>query len=272
MKGIFDGFNNFKDPSKRDYASMCVFGNLGQGKSSFLSQLAVWYNDAMQRKETARRVLIVDPSNAVGFNRFPSITLAELQYGIVNKETGKTHLWGLTGRGIRVLRGVKWANTKDWFKVLNGSFANGMVILDESRIYAPQNGDLDAEVTEFFTKHRNQCVDVVLVSHDFMSLNLKLRKAFRYYIVFKTGDKPRNEAWFTERSLPEQLYSCWQIQQRIEAPSAIIKPFIVLDTGSGKFQLKYDDPSKVFLVRSDPKNPTKRISIPFTNIVKNART
>lgn len=265
MKNIFEGINNYKDPRKRDYASTCVFGNLGRGKSSFLSQLAVWYNNEMQKKDVPRKVLIIDPSKASGFQKFPGITLAELELGLIDAKTGKTHKWGLTGRGIRVLRDVKWKKT-EWFRVLCDNFVNGMVILDESRLYAPQNGDLDDDVMEFFTVHRNRAVDVVLVSHDFMSLNLKLRKAFRYYVVFKTGDRPRNEAWFTERSLPEELFKAWKILQRLQAPSAIINPFVFYDLETGKWQLKYENPNETFVVGNDPKNLSKRILKPINKI------
>jgi hypothetical protein len=261
MNGIFDGLDNRKDPTKRDYCSMCVFGDLGRGKSTFLRQLAKMYVDKNKDKKVTRRVLICDPSNAAGFDDFPKITLAELKYGLMNPSTGKVYTWDAKTSPIRVLRGVKW-NDPTWFTVLNRYFKNGMVILDESRNYIPQNATMPEEQKEFFTVHRNACVDVVVVSHDFMNLNLWLRKAFRIFFVFRTGDKPTNEFWFEQRSLPTELYPIWQLLQRLRSPAAKMSPFVFFDKENFTKRLYADE--EVLQIVVDLPNGDTRI-VPYKN-------
>lgn len=263
MQNIYDGLDNWKDPNQRDYCSMCVFGDLGRGKSTFIRQQARFYIDKTRDKKVPRKVLICDPSKASAFDEFPRITLTQLKYGVINPQTRKTHRWE---SGIMVLRDVKW-NDPSWFRVLTDYFQNGLVILDESRNYIPQKSEMPEEQVEFFTIHRNNCVDVMVVSHDFMSLNLLLRKAFRIYIVFRTGDKPNNEQWFTARTLPEELYPIWQQLQRLRSPSAKMSPFIVYDRETGHKRL-YADFDKLEILVPDPKNPTQLTTMPYKALKK----
>ena len=258
MESIYDGLDNYKDPSQRDYCSMCVFGDLGKGKSTFIRQQAKFYIDRTKGKKVFRRVLICDPSRASAFNEFPQITLTELKYGAINPKTRKAQTWD---RGIRVLRNVKWSDPS-WFKILTKYFQNGLVILDESRNYIPQKSAMPEEQVEFFTIHRNNCVDVMVVSHDFMSMNLALRKAFRIYIVFRTGDKPNHEAWFTARTLPEDLYPIWQTLQKLRSPSAKMSPFVLYDRETGQKKL-YADLDKLEILIPDPANPGLYKTIPY---------
>lgn len=244
MVNIFEGLDNSKDASQRDYCSMCVFGDLGRGKSTFLIQLAKMYQEQTKGKKIPRRILICDPSNAAAFNHFPRITLTQLKYGVINPKTSKATYWD--NGGVMVLRDVKW-NNPEWFEVITKYFRNGLLILDESRNYIPQSSEMAPELKELFTIHRNNCLDVVVVSHDFMNMNLWLRKAFRYYIVFRTGDKPNNEAWFTTRTLPEELWPIWKTLQNLRSPSAKISPFIVYDKETGRKRL-YADESRLEVV------------------------
>lgn len=231
MKSIYDGLDNFKDPSKRDYCSSVVFGDLGKGKSTFLSQMAKMYIGKTQGKEVPRKVLICDPSSARGFDQFPQVTLEQIKYGVMSGGK-RTQPWK---SGIMVLRDVRWTNP-EWFEVLNSYFKNGFVILDESRNYIPQGGELHEEQTEFFTKHRNNSVDVMLVSHNYMSLNLNLRKQFRYYYCFKTGDVPTDERWFETRSLPVQLWGITQLLKAFVCDAAKMQPMAVYDAHTGRKQ------------------------------------
>ena len=258
MQSIYDGLDNSKDPKQRDYCSMCVFGDLGKGKSTFIRQQAKFYIERTRDKKVPRKVLICDPSRATAFDEFPQITLTELKYGVINPQTRKAQRWD---RGIRVLRNVKWKDPS-WFQILSTWFRNGLVILDESRNYIPQKSEMPEEQIEFFTIHRNNCTDVMVVSHDFMSMNLLLRKAFRIYIVFRTGDKPNHEAWFTTRTLPEELYAIWSTLQRLRSPAAKMSPFVLYDRETGRTKL-YADLDKLEILVPDPENSTLYQSIPY---------
>ena len=267
MKDIFDGLDNWKDPNRRDYASMCVFGDLGKGKSTFLRQIANMYVDKTQTMKVPRKVLICDPSRAVGFRQFPQITLAELKLGVVSGQ--KVHRWAEDGTGIRVLRNVNWKSPEFW-QILSDNFINGFVILDESRNYIPKKAELGPEQMEFFTIHRNNAVDVMVVSHDFMNMNLDLRKAFRYYFVFRTGDRPDGEQWFTQRTLPEALYPIWLMLQQFRVPDAKMQPMVVYDkeTGRQRFYLHPDSISSAQVFWPDPKNPGKKVLVPLASVKK----
>ena len=258
MQSIYDGLDNSKDPKQRDYCSMCVFGDLGKGKSTFIRQQAKFYIERTRDKKVPRKVLICDPSRATAFDEFPQITLTELKYGVINPQTRKAQRWD---RGIRVLRNVKWKDPS-WFQILSTWFRNGLVILDESRNYIPQKSEMPEEQIEFFTIHRNNCTDVMVVSHDFMSMNLLLRKAFRIYIVFRTGDKPNHEQWFTARTLPEELYTIWSTLQRLRSPAAKMSPFVLYDRETGRTKL-YADLDKLEILVPDPENPALHQSIPY---------
>src|SRR5690606_23709124 len=118
-----------------------------------------FYIDKTRDKKVPRKVLICDPSKASAFDEFPRITLTQLKYGVINPKTWKAHRWE---SGIMVLRDVKW-NDPSWFRVLTDYFQNGLVILDESRNYIPQKSEMPEEQVEFFTIHRNNCVDVMVV-------------------------------------------------------------------------------------------------------------
>lgn len=238
QQGIYDGLDNRKDPNQRDYASMCVFGDLGRGKSTFLSQYAKLYIQKTEGKKVPRRVLIIDPSKAAGFRGYPGVTLAELKYGVINPKTKAGHVWET---GIKVLRDENWSKP-EWIGTINKYFRNGLVILDESRQYIPEQGKLPDEYKEFFTVHRNNCVDVMLVSHDYMNLHLWLRKAFRVYIVFQTGDRPTHEGWMTQRSLPEPLYEISLLLQKLWAPASKMSPFVYYDKVTGCKRLYFDEP------------------------------
>ncbi len=271
MQSIYDGLDNSKDPKQRDYCSMCVFGDLGKGKSTFIRQQARFYIERTKDKKVPRKVLICDPSRSTAFDEFPQITLTELKYGVINPQTRKAQRWD---RGIRVLRNVKWKDPS-WFQILSIWFRNGLVILDESRNYIPQKSEMPEEQIEFFTIHRNNCIDVMVVSHDFMSMNLLLRKAFRIYIVFRTGDKPNHEQWFTVRTLPEELYGIWSVLQRLRSPAARMSPFVLYDRETGRTKL-YADLEKLEILVPDPENPSLQQSIPYrkfngkqTLIIKN---
>ncbi|HNL39847.1 MAG TPA: hypothetical protein PKH43_11950, partial [Saprospiraceae bacterium] len=122
--------------------------------------------------------------------------------------------------------------------------------------------EMPEEQIEFFTIHRNNCIDVMVVSHDFMSMNLLLRKAFRIYIVFRTGDKPNHEAWFTTRTLPEELYAIWSTLQRLRSPAAKMSPFVLYDRETGRTKL-YADLDKLEILVPDPENSTLYQSIPY---------
>jgi|GEM_PF-2896145 len=260
---IFAGLDNAKDPTQRDFCSICVFGDLGTGKSTFLSQFAKQYVEKNASKKVPRRVLIADPSKAKGFDVYPTITLSEIMYGFHDIKTGKVRRWT---NGIMVLRDVAW-NKPDWFKVLTDHFQNGLVILDESRNYIPTDKSMSSAQKEFFTIHRNACVDVMVVSHDFMSLHLDLRKAFRVYVVFRTGDKPNNEAWFTTRSLPEDLYKAWRVVSRFRSPSAKMSPFVVFDKTLLRWRL-YADTDRLEVIVPDPDNPGKSKIVPYHQLKK----
>lgn len=263
MKSIYDGLDNSKDPTQRDYCSMCVFGDLGKGKSTFIRQQARFYIERTRNKAVPRKVLICDPSHASAFDEFPLITLTELKYGVINPQSRRAQRWE---RGIRVLRHVKWKDPS-WFAVLSRYFRNGLVILDESRNYIPQKSAMPEEQIEFFTIHRNNCVDVMVVSHDFMSMNLLLRKAFRIYIVFRTGDKPNHEQWFTTRTLPEELFGIWTTLQKLRSPAARMSPFVLFDRETGRTKL-YADLDKLEILIPDSDNPLIQKSIPYREYVQ----
>lgn len=255
MNNIYDGFDNEKDPSQRDYCSMVVFGDLGKGKSSWLSQFARFYFERTKSK-SPRRVLICDPSSARAFGPefFKPITLAEIIYGeIVN---GRAVRWK---HGIRVLRDVEW-NEDEWFYILGEHFNNGLLILDESRDFFKPSGITPIQ-KRLFTVHRNNCIDILLVSHNFMDLPLNIRKQFRVYICFKTGDKPTNEAWFTQRTLPEALYEISFLLSRIQAPASKISPYVWYDalTGESKLYIHPDQYNKVLVVVQE----SPRMVVPF---------
>lgn len=261
---IFQGLNNEKDPSQRDYCSFCVFGDLGRGKSTFLAQWAKQYAGLNASKKVPRKVLICDPSRASAFNEFPPVTLTELKYGVINPQTQRVQRWD--NGGIRVLRDVRWTDPA-WFKIISNYFQNGLVILDESRNYIPQKSEMPPEQKEFFTIHRNNCLDVMVVSHDFMNMNLWLRKAFRVYIVFRTGDKPQNEQWFEQRNLPEQLYPIWKTLQNLRSPSARMSPFVYFDRETGRSRL-YADLERLEVMVPDPQNPMQTILVPYHSLKK----
>lgn len=264
MKGIFDGLDNARDPTQRDYCSFCVFGDLGRGKSTFLAAWAKKYAERTKDKKVPRKVLICDPSRASAFNEFPPVTLTELKYGVINPQSGKVQRWN--NGGVRVLRDVRW-NDPAWFQVITRYFQNGLVILDESRNYIPQKSEMPPEQKEFFTIHRNNCVDVMVVSHDFMNMNLWLRKAFRVYIVFRTGDRPDSERWFEQRSLPEELFPIWQRLQIMRSPSAKMSPFYIFDRDLKRSQL-CADLGRLELLQPDPANPGQMKLVPYSQIRK----
>lgn len=255
---IFDGLDNSKDPTKRDYCSFCIFGDLGKGKSTFLSQLANTYLRINSNQKVQRKVLICDPSESAAFDKYPRITLTELKYGVIDPQKQVARRW--EGGGIRVLRGVRW-NDPAWFDVLGKYFRNGMVILDESRdyLYEPKLG---AEKSYFFTSHRNHCVDVVVVSHNFMDLSLMLRKSFRMYIVFRTGDDIDGVKWFHPRNLPDELYSIWRRLQVMRAPSAKMTPFYIFDRELKRSQL-CADVQRLELLVDDPEKPGQMKLVPY---------
>ena len=58
MQSIYDGLDNSKDPTQRDYCSRCVFGDLGRGKSTFIRQQAKFYIERTLAKKVPRKVLI----------------------------------------------------------------------------------------------------------------------------------------------------------------------------------------------------------------------
>lgn len=241
---VFEQIDNTKDPKYRDYCSMVVFGDLGRGKSTWLRQFATMYYEM-----TDRKVLVCDPSESRAFDGFKQITLAEIERGVEIVGT-KVVKWK---KGIRVLRGIEWTKD-DWFLILQNHFANGLVILDESRDFFKPSGITPIQ-KRLFTIHRNRCIDVLLVSHNFMDLPLNIRKQFRIYIAFQTGDKPLNESWFTTRTLPESLYHQWLLLSRLYAPASRISPYIWYDTLKQQSVL-YIDPaqhSKTFVtIRQNP--------------------
>ena len=263
MSAIFDGLDNSKDGSQRDYCSMCVFGDLGKGKSTFLIQLSKLYQERTKGKKVPRRILIADPSNAAAFNHFPRITLTQLKYGVINPKSSRATYWD--NGGIMVLRDVVWTNPK-WIETVRKHFQNGLLILDESRVYIPASSEMAPEWKELFTVHRNNCMDVIVVSHDFMNMNLWLRKAFRYYIVFRTGDKPNNEAWFTTRTLPEALWPIWKTLQRLRSPTAKMSPFVVFDKDLEKSRAYFEEARLEVSVINERTGRTEQI--PYREYIK----
>jgi hypothetical protein len=239
MADIFKGFDNRKDASQRDFCSFVVFGDLGKGKSSFLRQFALQYHESMRKKGLKRRILIADPSNSRAFEQFPKISLAQVERGVDIVGT-KVTKWV---EGIRILRDVAW-HEDTWFEVLQQNFKNGLLILDETRDYFKQN--LTPTQKRLFTLHRNAAIDLMCVSHNFMDLPLSIRKQFRVYITFRTGDMPTDKRWFTVRTLPEALFNQWEMLSRIYAPSSVISPYYYYDaiTGTEKLYVhpdNYDD-------------------------------
>jgi hypothetical protein len=244
---IFKGFDNSKDPGTRDFCSFVVFGDLGKGKSSWLRQFALMYQAEMKSKKLPRKILICDPSNSRAFDDFPKTTLAAIERG-VDIVGAKVTKWN---EGIRVLRDVKW--TEDyWFSILQENYKNGLLILDESRDFFKPSG-LTPVQKRLFTIHRNAAIDLMCVSHNFMDLPLNIRKIFRIYIVFRTGDKPTGENWCTNRTLPEALYGMWKTLSRMIAPASKISPYYWHDAVSGltKLYVHPDDKDTVKVVVSE---------------------
>ena len=260
MNSIYEGFDNNKDPNQRDYCSIVVFGDLGKGKSSWLSQFAKFYYNRTLGK-SPRRVLICDPSSSRAFGPefFKPITLAEIIYGEVVE--GRVMKWR---HGVRVLRDIDW-NDDLWFKILTDHFNNGLLILDESRDFFKPSG-ISPIQKRLFTVHRNNCIDILLVSHNFMDLPLNIRKQFRIYVCFKTGDKPTNEAWFTQRTLPEALFDISRLLNRIIAPASKISPYVWYDSmhDSSVFYLEPTQKRETFIVIQE--NP--RIVVPYAEFRK----
>ena len=91
MQSIYDGLDNSKDPKQRDYCSMCVFGDLGKGKSTFIRQQARFYIERTKEKTVPRKVLICDPSRSTAFAEFPLLTPPEMNYAVINPQTLKLH-------------------------------------------------------------------------------------------------------------------------------------------------------------------------------------
>ena len=260
MNSIYDGFDNAKDPTQRDYCSMVVFGDLGKGKSSWLSQFSRFYYERTKAK-VPRKVLFCDPSNARAFGPefFKPITLAEIIYGeVVGSRVLKwTH-------GIRVLRDIDW-NGDEWFAILTAHYNNGLLILDESRDFFKPSG-ISPIQKRLFTVHRNNCLDILLVSHNYMDLPLNIRKQFRIYVCFKTGDRPTNEAWFTQRTLPESLYEISILLSRIQAPASKISPYVWYDamTNESILYIDRDQYTQTHVIIQE--NP--RVVVPFSQFRK----
>jgi hypothetical protein len=260
MNSIYEGFDNNKDPNQRDYCSIVVFGDLGKGKSSWLSQFAKFYYNRTLGK-SPRRVLICDPSSSRAFGPefFKPITLAEIIYGeVVDRKVVK---WN---HGVRVLRDIDW-NDDLWFKILTDHFNNGLLILDESRDFFKPSG-ISPIQKRLFTVHRNNCIDILLVSHNFMDLPLNIRKQFRIYVCFKTGDKPTNKAWFTQRTLPEGLYEISILLSRIQAPASKISPYVWYDamTDDSILYINRDQYKQTHVIIQE----TPRIVVPFSQFRK----
>ena len=260
MNSIYEGFDNNKDPNQRDYCSIVVFGDLGKGKSSWLSQFAKFYYNRTLGK-SPRRVLICDPSSSRAFGPefFKPITLAEIIYGeVVDRKVVK---WN---HGVRVLRDIDW-NDDLWFKILTDHFNNGLLILDESRDFFKPSG-ISPIQKRLFTVHRNNCIDILLVSHNFMDLPLNIRKQFRIYVCCKTVDKPTNKAWFTQRTLPEGLYEISILLSRIQAPASKISPYVWYDamTDDSILYINRDQYTQTHVIIQE----TPRIVVPFSQFRK----
>lgn len=193
---------------------MCVFGTLGVGKSAWLSLFAKNYVDTVGRK-----VLIADPSNASSFDQFEEIKLSQIQFGILDESTGERHAWTT---GIRVLRNLDWQDDR-WIEIVSKQLRNCCVIMDETRVFMPKDGKIPFWQLEFLNKHRNACIDLMIVSHNLMSLHKDIRLIIKVYFLFPTGDKPQynlakprvGENWFEMRSFPSEMYHAWLKAQQV---------------------------------------------------------
>lgn len=221
-------FDNRKDPGIRNFWTWCVFGTLGMGKSQLLRLFALKYWEDHKRK-----VLIADPSNATAFDEFEEISLSEIKFGIYDIEQGTRRRWT---KGIRVLRNIDWQDER-WIEIVSKHIRNACVIFDESRVYLPKDGKIPFWTLEFINKHRNAGIDLVLVSHNFMSLHKDIRLVIKAYILLPTGDKPhhdprdprKGEYWFESRSFPTELYHAWlKIQRAGYRPDRIIQKFVIV--------------------------------------------
>jgi hypothetical protein len=235
---FFQGFDNDKDPTKRDYSRIVVFGEQGQGKSTFISQFVAKYM-AKTTKKVKRRVLILDPSNARAFDGYRQISYGELLYGEKRPGHSQTFFWN---EGVRVLRGMLDWRSQELYLTLADKFKNGLLVLDESRDLFQSINNPGTAQNQLLTVHRNNCVDVMCISHNFMDLPRAVRKQFRYYVCFKTGDMVIGDGrkWFEQRNLPADLYNAWLFLSRVKAPSSRMAPFMWFDANELINGLYYD--------------------------------
>lgn len=236
MNSIYDGFDNRKDPNQRDYKTGALFGNLGTGKSSFVSQFVKMYQAKTAHLKTPRRVLILDPSEAGSYDQISEITLTELRFGVINPETGKRHAWR---KGVRVLRKANFVGSYDWADIICKHFRNGLLILDEARDYISNAGVLPPALKDLFTKHRNAGIDLLVVSHNYKDLHVWIRKqvASGFMICLPTADNPDGPRWFEEMDYPRELYQIYlrQKQDALRRDIRIQVPYMLMDGKIGVF-------------------------------------
>jgi Zonular occludens toxin (Zot) len=208
---LIDPSKNKKDPTKRNYQTIGVFGTTGVGKSTTLDAFIDWYRDGTKNKEVPRKILLIDPSNAIAFRNYEPITLGQIMYGVKDPATNKVRSWR---SGIRVLRGVQYSRNFEWVKVISDFFRNGLLILDESRTFVDNVGTLNPDLLDMITKHRNDCYDIMFISHSYIDLHKSIRKQLRFFFIFPMGSENINSPKdFEKMNLPSALWDIYQLQR-----------------------------------------------------------
>ncbi len=218
-------FDNYKNPSERDFITAAVIGDKAQGKSSFLSLFAKEHLETNEQNNNPRRVLIHDPSEAWAFRPFQQISVEELTYGVQLPKTGQRHFWR---KGIRRISDEE--DDEQVLRSIKQFMRNGLVIFDEARDWMAENPKKWQK--ELFTKHRNLGLDLIFVFHNFMDIPISLRPHIWMYILFKTPEKPDDPKWFARRRFPnpERLYEQWaEVERKPYYPDRIIQEYTVFE-------------------------------------------
>lgn len=213
--------NNRKDASLRDNYTGAIIGDKGQGKSTLMAKMAIAYYESSKRKGNPKRVLIYDPSEARAFKKFKAITVEELKLGVYNPTTGRRHAWT---KGIRRVVDRGNIDYEVFFRTIIEKVSNSLVFIDEARDIYTGKGEMKRYQKELITKHRNYNIDLYLVFHQFMDINIRVRGLIWIYIIFKTIEEDLTPSYFRTRQFPNptSIHKVWQKVSKIPYDPGLI--------------------------------------------------
>lgn len=159
--------------------SVLVFGDIGQGKSSYVS--AITQAIALKQK---RKILVLIGSDVPAYSNFYRL-----------KDYAELERWAKNGTGFAKFfdndKKEMLLRVAEWYR-------NGILIIEDATHYI--RGYIPDEVMRFFVDHKNFGVDLFFVYH-FLQINPKIKMLATDMVLFKVADSVK-----THRKKFEEIY------------------------------------------------------------------